>query len=314
MRVRLFSNSELKTFKRCRRKWYFGYHLGLTAREPWTGPLAIGTRMHIALAAMYDPSNPRDPAEVLEELIAADAAKNDDPSDEELKDFNKEADLCRAMIEGYVEWLAETGADEFYEPLGAEELVEAEFPVHDADDVPVRIVGRLDQKIRRKDDGALMFLDHKTVGTFKVPWLELDEQMLMYHLLQKLMHPDEPVVAGGVYNMMRKVKRTANAKPPFYERLVITHNETELRNFWVRLAGTITDVLAVESKLDEGEDHRFVAYPNPNRDCNWDCEFFHACTMTDDGSRVEEMMSAYRVIDAYERRYADAGVVTDETS
>lgn len=312
MHVRLFSNSEFKTFKRCRRKWYFGYYRALTAYEPWTGPLAVGTRMHVALAAMYDPVNPRDPIESMEQLIEMDRAKNEDPSDEDEKVFNKEADLCRAMIEGYVEWLAETGADEFYEPLGAEELVEAEFPIDDAEGVPVHIVGRLDQKIRRLDDGALMFLDHKTCQTFKVPWLELDEQMLMYHLLQKLMHPEEEHVAGGVYNMLRKVKRTATAKPPFYERLVITHNEEELRNYWVRVTGMVLDMLDVERKLNEGADHRFVAYPNPTRDCNWDCEFFNACALTDDGSHVEELLSAYRVIDAYERRYSDVETATDE--
>ena len=54
------SNSELATFKECRRKWWLNYYRGLTPKNvPMHGPLALGTRIHYALEMYYtDHSDP----------------------------------------------------------------------------------------------------------------------------------------------------------------------------------------------------------------------------------------------------------------
>ena len=51
--VRL-SNSELQTFKDCRRRWWLSYYRRLKPRsQDMTGALAFGTRIHAALDAHY---------------------------------------------------------------------------------------------------------------------------------------------------------------------------------------------------------------------------------------------------------------------
>ena len=80
----------------------------------------------------------------------------------------------------------------------------------------------------------------------------------------------------------------------------VRHNVFSLRSFWQRIHGTLTDLLSVRSHLDNGADHRFVAYPRPSRDCKWKCQFFTICPMFDDGSAAEAAIEdAFEAADPY---------------
>ena len=295
------SNSELQTFKRCHRKWWLAYYRELRLKTPEiTGPRQLGTRLHLALSGLYSPEH-LDPMMILESTIEHDRKKLSEGTDiEALADLEKEADLARAMLEGYLQWIEENGADEGLEIIGNEEVVEVPFATILG--VVVVLVGKMDIRIRRLIDHARLFLDHKTVANLTTPTktLHLDEQMLMYHLLEFLSFLQDGVpadeveyAAGGIYNMLRKVKRTATANPPFYGRVEVRHNIHELRSFYVRVFGEVTAILELRAKLDAGEDPRQVAYPTPRSECSWDCDFIAVCPMFDDGSAAEELLEAY---------------------
>lgn len=327
---RLISNSEVQTFKRCRRKWWLAYYRKLKMRyESPLGARAIGDRIHRALKMYYTP-NPRnavDPRNALEHLITSDWTKislqlSDDPLKLQSieKKFNDEANLERAMIEGYVQWLAETGADADLQTVSSERYIEANItelleslgPLNEGS---VFLIGKLDEQVVRMSDGVRLFKDHKTVADFIAPRATVtgDEQMLTYHLLEFLNTSDaDERCDGALYNMLRKVKRTGNAKPPFYDRIEVHHNAHTLENFKTRLMGTIDDMLTVERDLNEGVHHMSVAYPRWTRDCRWDCDFFSVCTMFDDGSRVEDALAQwYRIGDPldYYRTDIDEGTI-----
>lgn len=288
---RLISNSEIQTFKTCRRKWWLAWHRGLKPRhESLLGARAIGDRCHRALQHAYVPNVKIDLLDALEREILID--RNLLPEDvdaETLKKFTSEADLERIMLEGYVQWLAETGADSELTIVGSERYLEAELTEFDG----LAIIGKIDVRVIRTIDGVKLFLDHKSVASITQPTLtlHLDEQMLHYHLLELLnLESDEERADGALYNMLRRVKRSATAKPPFYSRVEVRHNDHELTSFRRRLVGTITDIQETKAQLDTGADHRTVAYPRPSRDCTWACAFFAVCGMFDDGSRVEAML------------------------
>jgi hypothetical protein len=139
--------------------------------------------------------------------------------------------------------------------------------------------------------------------------LPVDEQALMYHLLEFLQlrqdfGAEEALnrrTDGGIFNALRKVKRTARATPPFYDRLEVHHNLHEMRNFWMRLHGTIREIMAAKEALDRGADHHYVCFPSPRGDCRWSCSFWPVCPMFDDGSHAEGLLeSAYRTHSPYE--------------
>lgn len=295
--VRLVSNSEVRTFKECRRRWWLGWFRRLRPRigESALGPAAIGGRIHNALRYWYVPDGePRiDPRHALELLIVHDwtaLTQGGETSLEFRHKFDQEANLERAMIAGYVDWLAETGEDADLEIIAPETYLEA--PLSDE----VKLIGKLDVRARRRSDGIRVFLDHKTVGDLVSPvkTLVLDEQMLHYHLLEWLNTDEaETRCAGAYYNMLRKSKRTQRANPPFYQRVAVFHNETTLTSYRTRLEGVVTDMLDVEEALRDGEDPRRVAYPTPTRDCPWKCRFVQVCSMFDDGSRAEDMLTTY---------------------
>lgn len=291
------SNSEIQTFKRCRRKWWFAYYRRLVPKvTDLSGVAVIGDRVHRALALWYvaDVARRVDPRSAIEMIIELDRTVIRDvylPDEVPLgveTTFRKESDLERIMIEGYVQWLAETGLDSDLQVLGSEQYLEADLP-----GVPgVRLVAKLDARLRRISDGIRMFMDHKTVGdlTGPVRVLPLNEQMLFYLLVESL-QPDAERCAGAIYNMLRRVRRTSAATPPFYRRVEVYHNPVEVENFLVRTRGTVHEILRLREALDLGVDHRFVAYPSPSSDCSWSCRYVSIDGMVDDGSRVEDAIA-----------------------
>lgn len=136
----------------------------------------------------------------------------------------------------------------------------------------------------------------------------MDEQFLTYHLLETLSPTEDGSRCdGGVYNMLKKVKRTGNARPPFYDRCEVHHNKQMLHSFWYRIHGEVMEMLELKRLLDAGADHRQVAYPRPSRDCSWKCPFFAVCPLIDDGSAAEHMLNdLYEVADPNERYSEDA--------
>jgi hypothetical protein len=302
--VMRISQSRLKTHLRCKRRDWLENVRRLAPRlyGP-VGALQSGSRVHEALEAFYTPNTDRDPRVALE--IAIESAHSGyvmqcqemglEPDAAVLDKFRKDTDLERAMVEGYFEWLADTGADSTLRVLAAEEQISITADQLGADfGRAVEIVGKLDARGIDEVTGYTLFVDHKTVQNFAqvLPTLQGDPQMLHYHLLLSILRPDEHV-DGALYNMLRKVKRSKTAKPPFYMRETITHNADEIESYRLRLIGLITTVIEFEERIAQLGDlgPRMFAPPTKTRDCSWECPFFDVCDMFDDGSRVEAALA-----------------------
>jgi hypothetical protein len=214
-------------------------------------------------------------------------------------DLEAEAELGRIMLEGYLEWMAAEGIDADLEMISTEEIIQ--MPLFDGD---VVLQGKLDMRVRRKSDGVRMFRDFKTVGgSFSdfANQAQMNEQILTYMLLESAQNKNpEERSEGGIFTMLKKVKRTANARPPFYEQIEVRHNQYTMRSFWQRIHGTISDLMNVKKSLDAGADPNFVAYPSPGKDCKWKCQFYTICPLIDDGSAAEAAISEmYESADPY---------------
>ena len=301
--VRLLSNSEVQTFKDCPRKWWLAWHRGLTPkRESPVGAAATGSRYHAAVAELYVPDGqtPGDPLTKLDELHReALAALPDRVEDgwgalgDKLTDNDQHAkllkafDLERAMVEGYLQWLEQTGADAQLEVIAAETYVEANF-FQISGQPRVKLIGKLDARVRNRVTGGIRFIDHKTVGSLFDPMLKLNQQMLHYHLIEDLTRePGTARAEGALYSMARKVKRTRASTPPYFAREPIPHNDLELQNYAQQLRGMIAKMVQAENELATGTVHQYAVPSRPSRDCAWKCSFFKICHMFDDGSRVE---------------------------
>lgn len=305
----LYSNSEIQAYKRCKRKWWLAWYRRLRLKiESPTGARAIGNRVHRALQAWYVPDEllayRTDPRDALEraitqdwtELVTALGGVENVPPDV-AKAFQSDTGLERAIIEGYVEWLEETGADQGLRIIAPETYLETTVLTPLMREV--KLIGKIDVRTQRESDGALLFIDHKTVGdlTSPVKTLHMDEQMMHYHLLEFLAAVNGEHVQGAIYNMLRKVKRTAKANPPFYGRVEVHHSPVELDSFKMEVLATIDSIWDTHDLLDLGVDHRLAAYPTRTKNCSWDCDFFKVCPLFDDGSRAEDMLKELYVTD-----------------
>lgn len=303
---RLVSNSEVQTFKECRRKWWLQWYRGLTPRHrEVTGVRSNGTRLHVALENGYQPGMSFQYHGALKALHVAQEADlalllEQDPMGDPA-DLKKDFVLEQIMLEGYAEWLAETGEDQFLKVIASETYVEAEFL--EGNDrkgrSPVKIIGKIDTRFEDIRNGHRKIMDHKSVVSFIKPTeLGLNEQTLHYLLLEFLSTPEgEARCDAALYNMLRRVKRTAKAVPPFYQRLTIERNQHELDSYRYQLAGVITDLQDVEHQLkyatdDDPELLPMLVYKRYSNDCHWKCPFFKVCRMFDDGSRVEAALEA----------------------
>jgi len=279
------SNSEIQTFKDCRRRWWFSYYRRLKPKQQeFTGALALGSRIHEAMDRYYSSDMELDLLEIHSELVAADRKILMDAY-RDTSDLESEAELGHIMLAGYLEWVEDEGIDVELERISNEEIIS--MPMFDG---RVELQGKLDMRVRRKSDGARMFRDFKTVGGSFTEFgstAHMNEQILTYMVLEAAQNKDGERSDGGIFTMLKKVKRTANAKPPFYQQIEVRHNIYALRNFWKRLTGAVGDMLNVRDQLDAGADHQLVAYPKPSRDCKWKCQFFSVCPLMDDGSAAE---------------------------
>ena len=311
------SNSELQAWKRCRRKWWLAYHRKMTSKlSDLAGLLASGSRVHEVMACWYQPDRPYDLdlMQILEDAIARDRKLmltemlrvNADELivQSRTAEFDKAVAYERAMIEGYTQWIAETGVDAEFIVIGSEVPLVAPLTriMTHGDIIDVSMIGILDVRVERTLDGAYAFIDHKSVAslTQPLPMLRQNEQMLHYILLE-LMHKAQllsgtqqqlSIVSGAYYNMLKRVKRTGTAKPPFFDRVFISHSPAEIESYRTHLIGATTDILRTDRALAHGADPQEYAYPSIRNECTWDCEFFSLCHLFDDGSHAEAMLEA----------------------
>lgn len=286
------SNSEIGVWKDCRRKWWLGAYRGLLPREKsLVGPLPLGSRVHNAMEAYY--AQGEDLLEAYALLVEEDrilflqTSEATDPEKE--KKFNSEAELGRIMLEGYLEWVESEGLDSDLEVIASERAI-SYFP--EEFNGRVELMGKLDLLVRHQLTEFYSALDLKTTATFDdyYKMYLLNEQLRMYALLLEKSGGDV-VIDGGVYRMLKKVKRSATANPPFYRQMNVPVSRKVLESFEERTMGTLHDMVDARDRLDAGESHLRVAYPTPTDSCSWKCPFFSGCAMFDDGSAVEEFLA-----------------------
>jgi hypothetical protein len=290
------------TWRSDKRHWYLSYYRGLRRREIRVAGLAttLGTRVHDALAAYYDPALETDPLKFIEGAVERDLLI--DPTDEQ--EILKEAKMASIMLEGYMQWLEETAADADYKVLATESKIEV--PLFDG----CTLLSKIDARRERLSTGQRLALEHKTTGSLTDPLVMLrsDSQCLTEQLVEfldlKAKGKETERAAGVQYNMLKKVKRTARAKPPFYAREDVLHNVHELRSHWFHCVAIGREIQVARARLDAGESHHTVCPPNTSRESLWRNEFFKdgLYGLMDDGSDWEAAVeSLYVTGDPLER-------------
>ena len=298
------TNSSMKEYQECKRKYMLHDMFGFAKRgQPPVGPLALGTRVHNALEVMYTEGEGlleeyARLAEIDRELFMQ---SPDGFWTEKVDEFNSEVELGRIMLEGFKEWAEEEGLDADIDVIGAEMSLTATIK-----DGKITLMGKKDLTIRDHMDDSTVIRDFKTAQNFSDydKMAALDPQLPFYQYLQNLVDPEE-LVDGGQFVVLRKVKRSARSKPPFYKVFRTRANPQKMESMALKVDEISDEMLRTRDRLLAGEDHRKVAYPTPTRDCSWKCPFYNLCPMMDDGSDYKRMLeNVYEQVDPL-ARYGD---------
>lgn len=277
--------SETAAFRRCRRKWYNAYVLNLTneaspeqkfSRAPGTN--ATGTYVHGLLEAHYKGDDPA-------ALLALYDAAIDDES-QYAAEWQESLNLAWIMFTGYVDWTADEGVDQGEETVATELTLEYEI-------LPgVFVTGTIDRLVYDKTWDRYIVEDYKTVATLdKGQQFQVDTQLLTYALLAR--KNGYPTLSAARHTMLRRVKRTARAKPPFYGRAELEFNDDQLAAHERALRATVQDMMDVRGWTGIGNpDDPLFVYPSPTKDCSWDCPFLGICAAHDDGSDIDGLREA----------------------
>lgn len=281
---RYFRQSAIKAFKTCPRQAWLDYMADGTGYSEWQDPTKVqsgardvGTLVDLAYEAYYTGGDPLATLAMLydEQVELCEGVLS--------PEWEKVYKLSRIMIEGYLDWVAETGADVGETTVACK--LQLEMCVGTIRGDEVYVTGELDRLMRDDLTGALFVDDCKTVDAINdLRWLAVSDQLPTYCILAA-QHMGEPVNRGR-HTQLRKVLRTARSTPPFYDRSAdFPFNETQLANHWTHMVATLDRMVeACQAIESDPEAHHRYAVPNATKDCTWRCDFLDICPMLDDGS------------------------------
>jgi PD-(D/E)XK nuclease superfamily len=261
----IFTFSDIDNFLTCRRLWTWNYVHDFHPPETKHGPRNLGTRVHKTLEHLYS-GKEADPVAYFNALSAKDIAWQEESGSApwEIDALYKETVIGRRLIEKYVEWREESGADDGLEVVSTEEVIEA--PILGGD---VLLKGKIDVKFRNVHSGFLLLNDFKTVGRLDSgtrAGLEHSYQHHVYMSIESLAHPDEPM-PRATNTLLVKGRYPEIHRFPIPGTAIATPN---------RLRKIEAICIEMMRSIDEEID-----YPSPGKHCAW-CDYRKPCLIADD--------------------------------
>ena len=279
----VITHSDIAAFLRCRRQWNWSYVSDFRLPERYDGARALGTRVHSALEWYY--AGHGDPIAKHQELFLADleAADDADAPSWVIDQLNKDCIIGRNCVTGHQEWLADTGADDPYDIVGAEQEVSAEILGG-----RVLLKGKVDVLFRERATGFLVVNDFKTDGgrPGTREQLERSWQHHCYLIALRLSHPEDHVTSAH-YTVMRKIARVASLKSPLVQRWRVPGTTRMADNKLEQLEQLCGDMLDTMEQIEATG--ASAAYPSPNHECQW-CDFRQPCEVTDESTEAARAM------------------------
>lgn len=304
----IITHSDIQNFLSCRRKWYYNYVLDFSSPEPLTGPLALGTRVHAALEALYL-GETDDPVAWIDAKGREDLAALEVNNDAKPWDFDKMYEdmiVGRNCVEIYMQWLADTDADANLRTVSVEEKVEV--PILDGRAI---LRGKVDLLQEDVTSGLLCVNDFKTTadwGGGLREQLERSYQHWCYLIGMQYTYPDRNVECAR-YTVLRKVKKIPATAPkvPLIQRFTVPATRRNIGMKTAQIERIALEMINLRDKTDPA-----VFYPAPGKACTW-CDFKAPCEIADESIEASLALlgSGKYVQGRRYDRYRDREVIAD---
>lgn len=349
----VISNSDVRSFKRCRRKWDYLSPLRRNLKtKKVVARLSFGRGIHVALSDYYALLNEnKHILQVLlnsfekwykKEILRLEELGVLEEQEEELLELYE---LGKSMLTSYQPWAAIEDSKSFTKVLYNEKRIE--IPLLDYNGK--RTCGRYSFKadlIVEDSDGFYWLVDHKTIATANIPSLELDEQAVSYlygtqrkfgiklegfifnFLLKKI--PAVPQVLKNGELSKKKLTTTYEVFRDTIEKHYETEGKTEIERdeifapfveildelqgqanpFFTRIKvyKSQAEIQEIGNRLYdeylEMRNPKIKIYPNPTRDCIWDCPLRTLCIVENDAGDLKSLIE-----DTFETKEEDNALI-----
>jgi hypothetical protein len=307
-------SGERADYKRCKKKWFWAWRMGLVPRAARFGALELGTWVHAALADWYRNTMKGRNRSSLSELFWSHA----------------QGDIYSALDRGAPEHIIDKALE--LQKLG--EAMTSAYQQHYADDTRLTVVaveipleftipdehGRLAAVHKFKPDAVFLdqqrdawLMEHKTASSIRTEHLVLDDQARPYgamaeRALKKLGVLDKGTTFKGImYNFLRKAlpdSRPTNAEgkylnqngdvsksqpPPLFVRKPITLTAKQRLITLRRVQAETLEITREALRLRRHPKYGERLQKTPHRSCPKTCDFFAMCVAEEEGTDITSM-------------------------
>jgi len=328
-------SSERMTYKRCPKKWYWAWRMGLVPKRITFGALDLGTWVHDAFDGWYGKGLRRTDAplhqhfsEIAEQAIGI-ASANGAP-DYVLDKAHELAALGQAMTEAYQDHY---GQDPDVNVIGAE--IPLEFSLADENGLVIAKHLLKPDLVFLDRQGDAWLMEHKTATQIVTEHLTIDDQARPYGAMAERALRKIGLLRKGsrfrgiMYNFLRKAfpdDRLTNDKgqalnkngtvskkqpAPLFKRHPVEMTRQAKVVTLQRLQAETILITGLTERLRDGRLQADLLQKTPSKGCPRFCDYFAICQAEDGGADIRQMTR-----DMYQRRnpYTYDAATTEDVS
>lgn len=318
----LIRHSERVDFKRCPKKWYWHWRMGLFPKTINFGALVLGTWIHAALAGWY---GQKDRAGTslsawFERDADRDIALAVEVPDYVLEQAEEARGLGVAMTAAYQ---ARYGDDDDIDVMAVE--LPLEFPITDESGIVIAQHKLKPDMVYADPQGDVWLMEHKTAKQIRLEHLPIDDQARPYAAMAEVAMRRQGLLSkedrfrGVMYNFLRKAlpdERPTNEKgqalnkngtvsarqptPVFIRHaVVLSRKAKQIALMRLRVETRMITAYA-EAVRDKRIDPAYIP-KTPHSSCPKLCQYFAMCVVEEQGGDIKTMQrTMYVRHDPYE--------------
>lgn len=316
---------ERMDYKRCPKKWYWKWRMGLVPKAISFGALDLGTWMHSALAYWYGVGFDRngDLAEHFMRYANSAIGKAEDANapGHVIDSAQELAALGEAMATAY---------QKYYEDDPSIDVLDVEIPLEFTftDGRAFRAIHKLKPDLVYYDpsgNGDIWLMEHKTTAQIRTGHLPIDDQArpygtmaeralrnaglidksqklkgIMYNFLRKALPDLRPIDKDG--RSLNKDGSVSKKQPALsFVRHPVTLTLAAKRKTLLRVQSESALLALLTQRIRSGHIHPDDIPKTPHNSCPKTCQFFEMCVTEENGGNIEPMRrSMYTRKDPYE--------------
>jgi len=309
----LLRSHERIDYKRCPKKWYWRWRMGLEPKAKTFGALELGTWMHAALAGFY--SQPKREGRALEAWFDAislhaieEVARLQSVPEHVINQADEMRNLGLAMAGAYDK---RYGTDPDVHPIQAE--VPLEFEITNSDGTLIAVHKLKPDLVYADSSGDIWIMEHKTAKQIRLEHLVIDDQArpyvamaelalrkagllkrgqqfkgIMYNFLRKALPDERPMDAAGKY--LNKNGSVSKQQPtPVFVRHPITLPRAAKAITLRRLRTEAIMITGLAQTLRNKEIDPATIPITPHNSCAKFCQYFTMCVTAEQGGNIRNM-------------------------